>query len=123
MLNHNSSKSGEVVVVGGGLAGLTAAVYLAQAGRDVTMFEKAHETGGRAISNHFGEFTFNMGAHALYRKGDAEAVLKELGVAFPGGRPANSGFIFYQGKLIDLTVALNPFSKNSVFRFGELLQF
>lgn len=123
MLNYHNSKSVSVVVVGSGLAGLTAAVYLAQAGREVTLFEKAHDTGGRAMSNHFGEFTFNMGAHALYRKGPAEAVLKELGVGFTGGRPANSGYIFYQGQPRDLYKALNPFSKNSVLGFGELLQF
>jgi phytoene dehydrogenase-like protein len=37
-----------VVIVGGGLGGLASAVYLAQAGYQVTLFEKSTEPGGRA---------------------------------------------------------------------------
>ncbi len=35
-----------VVIVGGGLGGLASAVYLAQAGYQVTLFEKSTEPGG-----------------------------------------------------------------------------
>ena len=40
----------DAVVVGGGMAGLTVACYLARAGVDVTVFEKAPELGGRAAT-------------------------------------------------------------------------
>jgi phytoene dehydrogenase-like protein len=38
----------DVIVVGGGLAGLAASAYLAREGRDVVLVEKAAAVGGRA---------------------------------------------------------------------------
>ncbi len=58
-----------VVVVGGGLAGLAAAAYAARAGTRVILFEAREELGGRARSDEDDGFTFNQGAHALYRGG------------------------------------------------------
>src|SRR5690348_10873067 len=40
----------DVVIVGGGLAGLSAAAYLARGGVAVTLFEKAAHLGGRAAT-------------------------------------------------------------------------
>jgi flavin-dependent dehydrogenase len=42
--------STDVIIVGGGLAGLSAASYLARAGCSVTLFEKSVLLGGRAAS-------------------------------------------------------------------------
>jgi monoamine oxidase len=42
------TKQADVVIVGGGLAGLTAAVYLARAGAGVMVFEKSMRLGGRS---------------------------------------------------------------------------
>ena len=40
----------EVAIVGGGLAGLAAANFLAREGLAVTLFEKARAAGGRALT-------------------------------------------------------------------------
>jgi phytoene dehydrogenase-like protein len=40
----------DVVIVGGGHNGLTAAVYLALAGRRVTVLERLGQVGGAAVS-------------------------------------------------------------------------
>jgi phytoene dehydrogenase-like protein len=71
-------------IIGGGLAGLTAAAYLARAGQRVTVFEKAHSIGGRARTETKQGFAFNFGPHALYRRGAGTKILRELGVAFSG---------------------------------------
>ena len=79
------------VVVGGGLAGLTAAVLLARAGRAVTLYEKAKALGGRAQTQSRGDFRFNIGPHALYRGGAARRILKEMGLTFAGHAPRPAG--------------------------------
>lgn len=81
----------DVVVVGGGVAGLAVAAYAGRAGRSVIVCEKASAVGGRAVTHEMGEFRFNIGPHALYRRSDGVGVLKELGVSFTGQTPNASG--------------------------------
>jgi len=79
------------IVVGGGIGGLAAATYLARAGRQVTLYERASEVGGRAITSRQENFLLNLGPHALYRGGPAMRVLRELGVEPRGGIPSPDG--------------------------------
>ena len=58
-----------VVVVGAGLAGLTAAATAADAERHVTLLEAREHAGGRARTSTVDGFHLNQGAHALYRGG------------------------------------------------------
>jgi phytoene dehydrogenase-like protein len=81
----------DVIIVGGGLAGLAAAALLARAGRSVTLFEKAPAVGGRAMTETREGFRFNLGPHALYCAGRSVQVLRELGVKFSGGKPSPAG--------------------------------
>ncbi|HUI26375.1 MAG TPA: FAD-dependent oxidoreductase [Candidatus Kryptonia bacterium] len=85
------AESNEAVVVGGGLGGLAAAIYLARAGRSVTLFEKSRALGGRAATQVENGFHFNLGPHALYRSGAGVKVLRELNVSFSGGVPTVAG--------------------------------
>lgn len=54
----------DVIVIGGGPNGLTAAAYLACAGAKVLLLERRHETGGGLITEEFSGFRFNI--HAIY---------------------------------------------------------
>ena len=47
-MNESRFKTNEIAIIGGGLAGLTAAVYLARNGKYVTVIDKSSELGGRA---------------------------------------------------------------------------
>ena len=93
-----SSVNDNVVIVGGGLAGLAASIYLARAGRQVTVFEKRRSLGGRAITQLRQGFRFNLGAHAFYRAGAAAAVCKELGVPVPGVVPKPKAIALRNGE-------------------------
>jgi phytoene desaturase len=50
-----------IAVIGGGFGGLSTACYLADAGADVTVFEKNEQLGGRASRLEAEGFTFDMG--------------------------------------------------------------
>ena len=80
-----------VVVVGGGLAGLTAAAILSRRGAAVTVVEKSSRLGGRAMTTVEQGFHLNLGPHAWYVGGRATAVMRDLGVAIPGRIPAPAG--------------------------------
>src|SRR5687767_14309218 len=70
----------DVTVIGGGFAGLAAAVTAARAGRSVVLFEQASVLGGRARTRTEHGFSFNIGPHALYRNSLSLRVLRDLGV-------------------------------------------
>ena len=70
-----------VGVVGGGWAGCAAAVDLARAGWDVTLFEAARTLGGRARAVHARGKAIDNGQHILLGAYDATlALLKRVGV-------------------------------------------
>jgi len=75
--NTNSSRrTAEFLVVGAGMAGLTAADILHRAGRDVLVVDKGRGVGGRMASRRIGAATFDHGAQFLTAKdpGFAEVV-------------------------------------------------
>lgn len=76
----------EVVVVGGGLGGLTAAALLAARGLRVCLLEREAEAGGCAAPFEHAGYRFEAGAglYAGWRPGGVhERVFSELGVAPP----------------------------------------
>ncbi|HET8627729.1 MAG TPA: NAD(P)/FAD-dependent oxidoreductase [Thermomicrobiales bacterium] len=125
MTRREGGEAADVAVVGGGLAGLTAALYLARGGRAVTLFEKAHDLGGRAVTEEAGGYYFNRGPHALYRGGEAARALDELGVPYSGRVPgggaalrAGRAYLFPNGASALLgTRLLGPAAKLELVRF------
>ncbi|MCH7811199.1 MAG: FAD-dependent oxidoreductase [Chloroflexi bacterium] len=71
----------DVVVIGGGVAGLATAALLARSGRHVIVLERGNQLGGRAYTYTDKGFTLNYGAHTIYRPhtGLLAQVLKRLG--------------------------------------------
>jgi phytoene dehydrogenase-like protein len=83
----------DLIVVGGGLAGLAAATWCARGGLGVVLLERASVVGGRARTDIQAGHAFNLGAHALYVNGPAFRGLRELGVTFSGRPPPTSGLL------------------------------
>ncbi|MGG3308879.1 FAD-dependent oxidoreductase [Paenibacillus lautus] len=73
----------DVAIVGGGVAGLTAAIYAARAGKQTILVEKQERLGGRAMTHKKKGAYFNLGGHALYH-GDALSTFRELGLQLRG---------------------------------------
>lgn len=65
-----NTKNPKIVILGGGLAGLTAGYELAQAGKDVTVVEQHSGVGGLARTITVGKFKFDTGPHRWYTKND-----------------------------------------------------
>ncbi|MCX4675296.1 NAD(P)-binding protein [Streptomyces sp. NBC_01433] len=69
-------------VIGGGFAGLTAAVTAAESGAQVTLHEAHHTLGGRARTAE-GPYRTNEGPHALYNGGPHWTWLAQRGLLGP----------------------------------------
>src|SRR6476469_4609093 len=88
------------IVVGGGLAGLTAANALADRGHRVTILEQSDRLGGRGASESHGKYVLNLGPHALYRGGPAFRTLRAWRIPFTGHTPdvSTHAWLSYGGR-------------------------
>ncbi len=68
------------IVVGGGIAGLTSAVYLARAGKKVLLIEKNSRCGGLVNTFYRDGYYFEAGVRALEDAGIIFPMLKDLGI-------------------------------------------
>lgn len=81
-----------LTIVGGGVAGLTAAIAAREAGLDVTLHEASSQLGGRARTTR-GTHRANWGPHVIYADGPLWGWLDQRGLAQPAhGYP-------YRGKV------------------------
>lgn len=111
----------DVIVIGGGMAGLATACYLVRAGVDVTLYEKSSNLGGRAATQNYDGYCFNRGIHALYCGGALEHVLQELGIPYSGHSPRDV-FVLNQGKLHPFPSSLSTLLRTSFLDVGDKLE-
>jgi len=87
----------EITVIGGGPAGLAAAITCAEGGADVKLFEAHQQLGGRARSTD-GPYKANLGPHAIYTGGVLWDWLSQRNLMPPVARPPLTGVRFrYSG--------------------------
>ncbi len=122
----------QYIVVGGGIAGLTAAVALAQKGCAVAVYEQSKNFGGRAATQHQDGFSLNLGPHALYRNGPLYKALREWQIPFSGKAPrlGSDAYVIANGRKylfptdgtkLFLTGALSIAEKFAAARILQLL--
>ena len=74
------TKSKQVVIVGAGMAGLTAAAYLSRENFHVLLLDKNDRTGGLLSTFESGGFCFDSGPRAFVNSGIVKPILKDLGI-------------------------------------------
>jgi phytoene dehydrogenase-like protein len=122
----------DVIIIGGGLAGLSTAAHLAKAGKKVVLFEQQDRLGGYCTSFERQGIIFNPAAHWTTDPDKLNAVLSELGAPPVKFSPMKSVFRVFgpaEGSDILLTKdafvgsVLNSFptaKKESLVQFMDL---
>ena len=100
------SDSPNVVVAGAGLAGLVAARHLADAGADVTVYERRAEVGGRVRTRRKEGFTLDRGFQVLFT--GYPAVRRELDVGALDLRTFRPGAVICSGEAGTRSVLSDP---------------
>lgn len=114
--------STDVAIIGGGLAGLSAATYLARAGMDVTLFEKSTHLGGRATTQEHAGYAFNHGIHAFYYGSAGTRVLRELGVTYSYKNPRRVQ-LYQQGHFSSAPVSTSSILRTDFLSIAEKVEF
>ncbi|MBW4531001.1 MAG: C-3',4' desaturase CrtD [Aphanothece saxicola GSE-SYN-MK-01-06B] len=112
-MNPSNRPRTDVVVVGAGIAGLTAAALLAKQGLQVQLLEAHRQSGGCAGTFRRGPYVFDVGATQVAGLEDGAAghpagiharLFRHLGVAPPAAIPLDPGCV------VDLADGLEPVS-------------
>jgi phytoene dehydrogenase-like protein len=96
----------EITVIGGGVAGLTAATTCAEGGAKVRLLEASEEVGGRARSTE-GPYKANLGPHAIYRGGVLWDWMCSRNLMPPLARPLLTGVRFHYDGAVHRTPPLS----------------
>jgi phytoene dehydrogenase-like protein len=93
------TSTSRITIVGGGLAGLTAAIACAEGGANVSLLEARSVLGGRARSSD-GPYKANFGPHVLYKDGPFWRWMSERDLLPPyAGMPLAGVKLRWQGEV------------------------
>lgn len=109
-----SFSSFDVLVVGAGMAGLTAGAYLSKAGLKVLICEKEKKTGGLVNSFEYKGFVFDGGIRGIENSGIVSPMLRQLGIE-----------VDFLANRVSLGIAKDVIgveSKDSLVAYQELLE-
>lgn len=98
-MNHQEPTLHDVLIVGGGAAGLATAYYLRNSGLDVRILEAVADVGGRAHTVQLAGMPANSGAMFVYKGTKSEELVNELGIETVPFLPETYG-IHVNGKTV-----------------------
>ncbi len=114
----------EVIVVGGGIGGLTVAALLAARGVNVCLLEKEDTTGGCAANYAIGGYAFEGGAGLYSSWGPGELhenIFAELKLSPLEARPAEPAYVVRLADKRDVAICADreQFENNLALAFPE----
>ena len=123
----------DVVVIGGGIAGLATAYELSRRGRSFVVLESAPRAGGVILSEDVDGFTIDGGPDALLiQKPDGIALCQEIGLGdrLVATKPPRLAFVQRAGRLHALPAAsvmgiptrISPFVRTGLFTWSGKLR-
>lgn len=112
----------EVAIIGGGLTGLTASIYLARAGRSVILLEKTNKLGGRGQTVNKSGALLNLGLHAFYQGSAGEEILRELDVKLKGAYPPASAGAMWNNRAYTLPSKPLQLIASRLFSISEKME-
>lgn len=104
----------DAVVVGGGIAGLTAAAYIAKSGKSVALFERQPKVGGLVQTFQRNGVYFDSGLRSIENSGIVFPMLKQLGIDIEFQKVTIS--VGIEDKVIKVI------DKNSIAEYEEFLK-
>ncbi len=113
------NKEFDVIVVGGGLAGLTSAAYLCRYRYHTLLCEKSHKTGGLVNTFHHQGYAFDAGIRAFENSGILLPMLKSLGLEMDLTQNSVSIGIGKQWIRLDSRDSLNSYAKMLAIIYPE----
>lgn len=104
-------KKNKVIIVGAGMAGLTAAAYLMKDGQDVLILDKNSQTGGLVNTFQRDGFSFDTGPRAFVNSGMVKPILADLGIEWETVDNIITLHVADQSVRVDSMVAIEDYQR------------
>ena len=112
----------DVIVIGGGTAGLVCASLLAKQGKRVTLLEKHEYLGGRAMERRYKGHQIGLGSHLVEDPGDSlTRVCEQIGVTLTHSARSDSMPFWNDGRWQKIQEYYGPGGKDDLKRCIEAL--